>query len=100
MLPEEQKAPFKKERARLSSFIQRSVFKDQRSRGGVARNTSRRSAELEEADLHGYLKGEGDNQEGETMQYDGEVGQQTSKWKKSWAGPIPERKSWGSNADA
>lgn len=100
MLPEEQKAPFKKERARLSSFIQRSVFKDQRSRGGLARNTSRKSAELREADLHDYLKGEDDNQGGETMQDDGEVGRQTSKWKKSWAGPIPERQSWGSNADA
>jgi hypothetical protein len=52
MLPEERKAPFKSERSRLSSFIQRIVFKDQ---GGTVVSDKE---VVDEADLHGYLKHE------------------------------------------
>ncbi|OAL00295.1 pentatricopeptide repeat protein-like protein [Phaeosphaeriaceae sp. SRC1lsM3a] len=63
MLPEEQKAPFKEERARLSSFIQRVVFKDKEQ----GRDWGNRSKQVdvdmkeysEDADLHSYLKDDG-----------------------------------------
>lgn len=56
MLPEEQKAPFKSERARLASFIQRIIFKDQGPRDTVRVNAPARGESLEDADMHGYLK--------------------------------------------
>ncbi|KAH7077788.1 hypothetical protein BKA63DRAFT_467161 [Paraphoma chrysanthemicola] len=100
MLPEEQKAPFKQERARLSSFIQRSVFKDQRSRGGTQRDRSRGSEDLEEAELHGYLNNEVDGQEGELGQQHREASGQSPKPNNSWTGTEPESKSWSSNNHA
>lgn len=63
MLPEEQKAPFKSERARLSSFIQRTTFKDQGKRDTVQVNAPTRGESSEDADLHGYLR---DRKEGST----------------------------------
>jgi pentatricopeptide repeat protein len=62
MLAEEQKAPFKSERARLSSFIQRIVFKDQGRRETVMVEAPRNGEMSGDADEHGYLKGEGEGE--------------------------------------
>jgi hypothetical protein len=57
MLPEEQKAPFKTERARLSSFIQRIVFKNQ-----VKGRNQLEVEGVDEAGLHEYLQDRGEDE--------------------------------------
>lgn len=63
MVPEEKKSSFKEERARLSSFIQRIVFKDKEQGRDWGRQNRQASVEMEEydgdADMHSYLKEEG-----------------------------------------
>jgi hypothetical protein len=87
MLPEERKAPFKEERARLGSFIQRIVFKNQGGGRRAADEGLERGAG-DEVDLHSHRRDESNRREGK----DG--------WRKQWAKPEAERKPWSSNLDA
>ena len=57
MIVEKQKAPFKKERARLSAFIESIIFKERRRRDAMDKKFGKDTAE-DEADLHSYLKDE------------------------------------------
>lgn len=80
LIAEESKSPFEKERARLSAFIQRVMFK-----GGQT------NAEDQEADLHGYLRKE-DSQADDRMEPDevrqGDRGEARPSWKKEWKRPL------------
>jgi hypothetical protein len=84
MLPEERKAPFKDERARLGSFIQRIVFKNQGGRRDVA-DEAREQNSGDEVDSHGNLKDDGEGKD---------------SWRKQGARREGERKPWSSNLDA
>jgi hypothetical protein len=91
MLPEEKKAPFKSERARLSSFIQRVTFKDL-GRKPLPQEKDEDGEEFaNEVDLHAYLKDEGEAPE---------ANHQKDSWRKQRAKPSAERKPWSSNLDA
>jgi hypothetical protein len=87
LLPEERKAPFKEERARLGSFIQRIVFKNQ---GGGHRgpNEGLERSAGGEVDVHSNQRDEGDRREGKDSR------------RKQWTRPEGERKPWSSNLDA
>jgi hypothetical protein len=85
LIAEEQKAPFKSERARLSAFIQRVMFKDgdhSRVRND-ARGQGHEQELVEEAETHGYLRNEEGEEEvrGERR----EDGDATPAWRKQWA---------------
>jgi hypothetical protein len=100
MLPEERKPPFKAERARLSSFIQRIVFKDQGKSRGLAEKAPENDA-TDEVDLHGYLKNEGDAQGEEEKQNVRDRAAGKTTWRKQSAKQVEERKPWSSsNLDA
>lgn len=86
MLPEGKKAPFKAERARLSSFIQRMTFKDLGKKPLPEQRTEEADEDVDEADLHGYLNDDGQAQGG--------------SWRKHWAKPATERKPWSSDLGA
>jgi hypothetical protein len=122
MLPEEQKAPFKAERARLGSFVQRVVFKDRASGRAYGRRATdgRLEEGAEDADLHGYLKEEGGEQperddgrvekrgeERQVWRKQGESersvsdewrpeerGRDAMGWRKQWVKPGNARKPW------
>ncbi|KAI4655607.1 hypothetical protein J4E93_000321 [Alternaria ventricosa] len=72
LIAEESKSPFEKERARLSAFIQRVMFK-----GGLANTV--RGEPPEEADPHAYLQKE----DGQSEQ-----GDERPSWKKEWTRPL------------
>lgn len=76
LIAEEMKTPFKAERARLSAFIQRTLFQD----GHFKSKEDVEEAVVEEADLHGYLQKEAGQGEAE------EGGKDDGKpeWKKQW----------------
>ena len=57
LIAEEQKPPFKAQRAKLSAFIHRVMFKAGR-KGELAKEAQDKASMAEEADLHGYLKDE------------------------------------------
>jgi hypothetical protein len=86
MISEERKAPFKVERARLGSFIQRIVFKDQTWRRGAA-DEALEQGEGDDADVNSSSKDGGDRREGR------------DSWRKQGAKPEAKRKPW-SNLDA
>jgi hypothetical protein len=83
LISEERKAPFEAERARLGSFIQRIVFKDQPWRRPADDDAPEHGAQ-DEADGRGYPK---DNSRGR--------GERDS-WRKQAARPERERKPWAS----
>ncbi|KAF1947822.1 pentatricopeptide repeat protein-like protein [Clathrospora elynae] len=106
LIAEEQKAPFKAERARLSSFIQRVMFK-----GGDSFDLPKHeeSGPVEEVDLHGYLQdergAEGTAGEGKAELY--EQDDQRPAWRKQWARPMERvkppgerRRNWAPSLDA
>jgi hypothetical protein len=84
LIAEELKSPFEKERARLSAFIQRVVFKGGQTNGVGAKP-------LEEADLHGNLQKE-DGYEDNVVRADevrgSEQGDERPSWKKEWKRPL------------
>jgi hypothetical protein len=94
MLAEEQKAPFKVERARLASFIQRITFKGQ---GGASAEEVDAS---DEADLHGYLRpeGEGLNQK-QRPRYGRDDRREKQTWRKQSSKPEIQRKPWSSESN-
>jgi hypothetical protein len=83
LIAEEQKAPFKTERARLSSFIQKVMVKDGDD-SRVRRDVQDQQVEQEalgEANLHGFLQNE---EEGEG--WDGQKAEDTRPtWRRQWA---------------
>lgn len=89
MLPEEQKAPFKAERARLGSFVQRVVFKDRASGRDADRRRGQERSE-DDADLHGYLKEEGEEQGGR----DNGRGEERPVWRKQGQAEDRVREKW------
>jgi hypothetical protein len=97
MLAEERKAPFKVERARLASFIQRITFKGQ---GGVRADEM---DAVDEADLHGYLRPENEGEDGSNQKQrprygrDDRRGKQT--WRKQSSRPETQRKPWSSESN-
>lgn len=90
-IAEEQKSPFKKERARLSSFIRRVMFKDGQRREGV-RDAFDKDDATEEVDLHGYLKDDTKDDISKETFGDGAQEDQRPKWRKQWARPVEVRK--------
>jgi hypothetical protein len=84
LIAEELKSPFEKERARLSAFIQRVVFK-----GAQTKDVGEEP--LEDADLHGYLQKE-DGHEDNAVRVDevrgSEQGDERPSWKKEWKRPL------------
>jgi hypothetical protein len=91
MLPEEQKAAFKVERARLSSFIQRVVFKDLGRREKIMLDAPRNSETSNEADMHGYLK-DSEEQVEKEQRYEGIRRDERSDRRASWV-KSPQRPS-------
>jgi hypothetical protein len=81
LIAEEQKAPFKSERARLSAFIQRVMFKEG-DHSRVRKEVRNQAGEpLEEAELHGFLRSEeGQEVEEEKVEVD-----DRPAWRKQWA---------------
>jgi hypothetical protein len=91
MIPEEQKAPFKKERAILSAFIFK--HKERGTGESVASTKEGRKPRGEEADLHSYLKDEGEG-EGESEEVKGEGEKKEARpepWKRKDTAPWIER---------
>jgi hypothetical protein len=81
LIAEELKAPFKSERARLSAFIQRVMFKDG-DHSRVRRDTrGQECGSLEEAELHGFLQ----NEEGQGRGEEEEEVDDRPPWRKQWA---------------
>ncbi|KAF1842417.1 uncharacterized protein K460DRAFT_346241 [Cucurbitaria berberidis CBS 394.84] len=82
LVAEEQKPPFKKERAILSSFIQRIMYKSGRKWEG-AKDAQDKGMASEEVDLHGYLN---DEAEGDVVKAArGKSG--NGPWRKYWETP-------------
>lgn len=96
MLPEEQKAPFKVERARLSSFIQRTVFKDLGGKPRPRVEPQREGDDSNDVDLHGYLRDDEDLKDNKQS----DEGEKRQTWRTEQAKPEAARKLWGANLDA
>ncbi|KAL1800482.1 hypothetical protein ACET3X_000824 [Alternaria dauci] len=87
LIAEEQRNPFERERARLSAFIQRVVFKS-------GQTNAADHGSLEEVDSHGYSRKE-DGQADGGVEAD-EVtqrnrGEARPSWKKEWKRPLERR---------
>jgi hypothetical protein len=97
MLAEERKAPFKVERARLASFIQRLNFKGQ---GGARAEDMDVS---DEADLHSYLRSEDGSEGGQNQKQRSRYGRndRTEKqtWRKQSSRPETQRRPWSSESN-
>ncbi|KAF1836217.1 pentatricopeptide repeat protein-like protein [Decorospora gaudefroyi] len=79
LIAEEQKAPFKTERARLSSLIQRLMFKSYKDHSRLRRGLQNEESEpLEEADMHSYLRSEDKRDESDGG----------PAWRKQWVGEV------------
>lgn len=89
LIAEEEKSPFKSERARLSSFIQRVRFKDSRIEKGW-------DPPEEEADPRRHLQKEDSHRDGpvEGMRETGRESDSRPAWKKEWARQVerPDRR--------
>ncbi|CAO2647813.1 Nn.00g087350.m01.CDS01 [Neocucurbitaria sp. VM-36] len=83
LIAEEQKPPFKVEKARLSAFINRVMFKSSQKRN-PAKEALDKETTAEEVDLHAYLK---DEVAGDVAEPKGESGSMPV-WRKQWARPI------------
>jgi hypothetical protein len=94
MLPEEKKAPFKVERARLSAFIQRVTFKDLGRKPLPRERDEVVNEDADEVDLHGYLKNDEESPNGGARE------ETRDSWRKQRAQPFVERKPWSSNLEA
>ncbi|KAF2819081.1 pentatricopeptide repeat protein-like protein [Ophiobolus disseminans] len=108
MLPEEQKPPFQAERARLSAFIQRVVFKDQGRRYRDHQDRVKAQARGEEetnddVDLHSYLKDGGGDEGMVDGRHEGVRQGERRDRRASWTVHRTKpggKKNWGQNLDA
>jgi hypothetical protein len=88
LISEEQKSPFKTERARLSSFIQRVNYKSGYISKGEGKSVDKGEGEGEgEADLHSYLKAAREEQ-GDAFTGEAEQSDTRPAWRKHWAQPL------------
>lgn len=90
-IAEEEKPPFKKERARLSAFIGRVMFKDGQ-KWEVMKDATNTDSPVEEVDLHGYLKDDDEAGVGKESTGHGKGEDQRPTWRKQWARPVEGRK--------
>lgn len=93
LIEEGQKAPFKAEKARLSSFIRRIIYKDAGSQSPVTRQALDEELGPEEVDLHGYLKDEVEERAKERARG-------ASRSRQRSGGSLDRRKQWRDSAES
>jgi len=98
MIPEEQKSPFKVERARLSSFIQRIVFKDLGRKEKVVVDAPRNGQMTGDPEMDRFLKDEGEERVEKEERHEGIRRDERSDRRASWLKSAP--RSWIQNLDA